>query len=175
MWDWLTVAFFAMLPVVELRGAVPIGLGLGLPHIPVLIVSILANMIPVPFIILGIRHVFRWMRRHSSKLERLVSKLEARAAKKANLVRRYELLGLYILFTVILLVWVIQKSKALEERYADKMDLKVEEGDDALGVTGIHKFPHQSNFILLTVILYDHALVCNAGRFTNLSFFIGKP
>lgn len=100
MWDWLTVAFFAMLPVVELRGAVPIGLGLGLPHIPVLIVSILANMIPVPFIILGIRHVFRWMRRHSSKLERLVSKLEARAAKKANLVRRYELLGLYILVAI---------------------------------------------------------------------------
>ena len=100
MWDWLTVVFFAMLPVVELRGAVPIGLGLGLPHIPVLIVSILAYMIPVPFIILGIRHVFRWMRRHSLKLERLVSKLEARAAKKAILVRRYELLGLYILVAI---------------------------------------------------------------------------
>ena len=100
MWDWLTVALFAMLPVVELRGAVPIGLGLGLPHIPVLVVSILANMIPVPFIILGIRHVFRWLRRHAPKLERLVSKLEARAAKKADLVRKYELLGLYILVAI---------------------------------------------------------------------------
>ncbi len=94
MWDWLTVAFFAMLPVVELRGAVPIGLGLGLPHIPVLVVSILANMVPVPFIILCVRHVFRWLRTKSAKLERLVSTLEARAAKKADLVRKYELLGL---------------------------------------------------------------------------------
>jgi len=100
VWDWLTVALFAMLPVVELRGAVPIGLGLGLPHIPVLVVSILANMIPVPFIILGIRHVFRWLRRHAPNLERLVSKLEARAAQKADLVRKYELLGLYILVAI---------------------------------------------------------------------------
>ncbi len=46
------------------------------------------------------------------------------------------LLGLYVLFTVILLVWVIQKSKALEARYADKMDLKVE-GDDAHWLWGM--------------------------------------
>lgn len=100
MWDWLTVALFAMLPVVELRGAVPIGLGLGLEPIPVLIVSILANMVPVPFIILGIRRVFRWMRRHSARLERLVSRLEQRAAKKAQLINRYKLLGLYILVAI---------------------------------------------------------------------------
>lgn len=100
MWDWLTVALFAMLPVVELRGAVPIGLGLGLEPIPVLIVSILANMVPVPFIILGIRRVFRWMRRHSVRLERLVSRLEQRAAKKAQLINRYKLLGLYILVAI---------------------------------------------------------------------------
>ncbi len=100
MRDWLTVALFAMLPVVELRGAVPIGLSLGLAHIPVLIVSILANMVPVPFIILGIRKVFHWMRRKSAKLEHLVSKLEGRAAKKADLVRKYELLGLYVLVAI---------------------------------------------------------------------------
>ena len=100
MWDWLTVALFAMLPVVELRGAVPIGLGLGLPHIPVLIVSIVANMIPVPFIILGARRVFRWVRCRSERLEQMVSRLERRAAKKAALVRKYELLGLYVLVAV---------------------------------------------------------------------------
>ncbi len=100
MRDWLTVAFFAMLPVVELRGAVPIGLGMGLPHIPVLIVSILANMVPVPFIILGIRHVFRWMRSHSARLERLASRLEARAAKKADLIYKYKLFGLYLLVAI---------------------------------------------------------------------------
>lgn len=80
---WLMVLLMAMLPVVELRGAVPFGLGLGLPHLPVLLVSILGNMIPVPFVILFSRCAFRWMRRHIPCLGRLADRLEARAEKKA--------------------------------------------------------------------------------------------
>ncbi|MEG1550448.1 MAG: small multi-drug export protein, partial [Ruthenibacterium sp.] len=39
-----------MVPIVELRGAVPVGVAAGLPLIPVYIVSVLGNMLPVPFI-----------------------------------------------------------------------------------------------------------------------------
>ena len=39
-----------MLPVVELRGAIPIGVGLGVPEILALIIAVIGNMIPVPFI-----------------------------------------------------------------------------------------------------------------------------
>ncbi len=97
---WLMVLLMAMLPVVELRGAVPFGLGLGLPHLPVLLVSILGNMIPVPFVILFSRCAFRWMRRHIPCLGRLADRLEARAEKKSGLIRRYRLLGLYLFVAI---------------------------------------------------------------------------
>ena len=39
-----------MVPIIELRGAVPIGVGLGLPEVLTLIIAIIGNIIPVPFI-----------------------------------------------------------------------------------------------------------------------------
>lgn len=97
---WLTVLLCSMLPVLELRGAVPMGLSLGLPHLPVLMVSILGNLVPVPFVILFARHVFRWIRDHIAWLERAVARLEARAEKKARILQKYELFGLYLLVAV---------------------------------------------------------------------------
>lgn len=46
----LVVLLVSMLPVIELRGAIPIGVGLGVPEILALIVAVIGNMIPVPFI-----------------------------------------------------------------------------------------------------------------------------
>ena len=46
----LIVFLVSMLPVIELRGAVPIGVGMGLPEILTLIIAIIGNIIPVPFI-----------------------------------------------------------------------------------------------------------------------------
>lgn len=46
----LIVFLVSMLPVIELRGAIPIGVGLGVPEPLALIIAIIGNMIPVPFI-----------------------------------------------------------------------------------------------------------------------------
>ena len=46
----LIVFFVSMVPIIELRGAIPIGVGLGLPEILALIIAIIGNIIPVPFI-----------------------------------------------------------------------------------------------------------------------------
>lgn len=46
----LLVLIVSMVPVIELRGAVPIGVGLGLPEILTLIIAIIGNIIPIPFI-----------------------------------------------------------------------------------------------------------------------------
>lgn len=97
---YLCVLGMSMLPVVELRGSVPFGVGMGLPLIPVLAVSIVGNMIPVPFIILFIRKIFEWMKKRSAKLEALVHKLEERAAKKGDMLVKYEMLGLFILVAI---------------------------------------------------------------------------
>ena len=67
---YLTVFFVSMVPLIELRGAIPIGVGLGLPLWQVYIISIIGNMIPVPFIFFlarkgrrqaGYRQVFHFL------------------------------------------------------------------------------------------------------------------
>ena len=90
----------SMLPIVELRGSVPFGVGMDLPLIPVLIVSIIGNMIPVPFIILFIRKIFDWMKKHSKKLGAIAEKLETRASAKGDMLVKYEMLGLFILVAI---------------------------------------------------------------------------
>ena len=56
----------------------------------------LGNMLPVPFIILFIRPIFKWMTRKSEKLGRVVEKLEARAEGKWDKVHKYQFFGLAI-------------------------------------------------------------------------------
>ena len=57
---YVTVFFVSMVPLIELRGAIPIGVGLGLPLWQVYIISIIGNMIPVPFIFFLARKVLEW-------------------------------------------------------------------------------------------------------------------
>ena len=90
----------SMVPVIELRGAIPIGVGLGLSPLAALGISILGNMVPVPFIILFIRKIFQWMRGHMPRLERLVSRMEEKADKHKDLVTRWEFWGLLILVAI---------------------------------------------------------------------------
>ena len=49
-----------MVPLIELRGAIPIAVGMGLPTIPSLIIAVLGNMVPVPFIFLFARRLLEW-------------------------------------------------------------------------------------------------------------------
>lgn len=57
---YLIVFLVSMVPIVELRGAVPIGTGMGLPWSTTLIVSIIGNMVPVPFIYFFARKILEW-------------------------------------------------------------------------------------------------------------------
>lgn len=49
-----------MVPLVELRGAIPVSQVLGMPVVPSYITCIIANMLPVPFIYLFARRVLAW-------------------------------------------------------------------------------------------------------------------
>ena len=57
---YLIVALVSMVPVIELRGAIPIAVGMGLPLVPSYIIAVIANMIPVPFIYLFARRFLEW-------------------------------------------------------------------------------------------------------------------
>jgi uncharacterized membrane protein len=97
---YLSVFGMAALPVLELRGAVPYGVAMDLPLPTVLAVSILGNLLPVPFIILFIRQILAWMKSKSRRLRGIAEKLEARAQAKGDILVKYETLGLFILVAV---------------------------------------------------------------------------
>lgn len=108
MFNWLFTSyagklictfFISMVPVIELRGALPIGVGMGLTPVTALIVSILGNMVPVPFIIIFIRRILNWMHRFET-FSKIADKLEAKAAKHEDKLVKYETLGLFLLVAV---------------------------------------------------------------------------
>ena len=58
--NYLYVFFISMVPLIELRGAIPAGVLLGLPMWSVYVVAIIGNMLPVPFIFFFARKVLEW-------------------------------------------------------------------------------------------------------------------
>ncbi len=96
----LITFFVAMLPIIELRGAIPLGVSMGLPHITSMIVSVIGNLVPVPFIFLFIRRIFNWMRKKNGKLGSFVDRMERKAYSKRDLVRRFQALGLLLLVAI---------------------------------------------------------------------------
>ena len=60
MLKYLAIFLVSMVPIIELRGAIPISQGLGLPIISSYIICIIGNMIPVPFIYLFARRLLEW-------------------------------------------------------------------------------------------------------------------
>ena len=59
---YLLIFLVSMVPLVELRGGVPIAVGMGLPYFKSLIVCVLGNMLPVPVIYMFARKVLMWGR-----------------------------------------------------------------------------------------------------------------
>lgn len=90
----------SMVPVIELRGAIPIGVAHGLNFWVAIAVSIVGNLVPVPFIIIFIRKIFAWLRTKSAWLNNLVTRLENRALKKSDTVRKYAFWGLFLFVAI---------------------------------------------------------------------------
>lgn len=57
---YLMIFFISMVPLIELRGAIPYAVGFKLPLLPSCIICILGNMLPVPIIFLFARKVLEW-------------------------------------------------------------------------------------------------------------------
>ena len=88
-----------MLPVIELRGAIPYGIALGANPVSVAVAAIAGNMIPIPFLIIYTRKVFAWLRRFP-KAGKIVAWLENRAHTKSAAIHKYGFWGLCILVTI---------------------------------------------------------------------------
>lgn len=88
---YIIVFLVSMVPLIELRGAVPIAVGLGLNKFVSLAIAVIGNMVPVPFIYLFARKVLEWGKNKKvigkfftwclNKGERGGQKLEAKAGR----------------------------------------------------------------------------------------------
>ena len=90
----------SMVPVIELRGAIPTGMAMGLNPYMVFFAALIGNMLPVPFIILFIRRIFGWMHRLGGVPEKVAVFMEAKADRAAKLCYKYALLGLFLLVAI---------------------------------------------------------------------------
>ncbi len=96
----ISTFLISMVPVIELRGAIPSGIALGLDAWTVALLAIVGNMLPIPFIILFIRKIFAWMRTKNEYLNRIVCKMEAKADKHKDKITRYEFWGLCLFVAI---------------------------------------------------------------------------
>ena len=98
---YLTVFLISMVPLIELRGAVPIGTGLGLPWHWTLIVSIIGNCIPIPIILIFVKKVLTWMRGCSIKLFSKISNfMFEKAEKNREKINKYATWGLFLFVAI---------------------------------------------------------------------------
>ena len=95
----LKTLLVAMTPVLEIRGAIPVGLAAGLSPWTAYFVSVVGNMLPIPILILLTRRVLLWLKKYPS-FRSFAEKLEAKAHKNSEKVLKYGFWGLLILVAI---------------------------------------------------------------------------
>lgn len=97
----LATFIVSMLPIVELRGAIPVGVAFGLPVWQAAVISVVGNIIPAPFIIAFIRIIMDWLRTKSKTMQKFVAWLEKKGTgPKADKIRKAEFWGLMMFVAV---------------------------------------------------------------------------
>jgi uncharacterized membrane protein len=78
----LATILISMIPIFELRGSIPTGVGMGMKVWEAFLWAVLGNMIPIPFILWFLEPFSDWLSRHSRVMERFFAWLFARTRKK---------------------------------------------------------------------------------------------
>ena len=94
--------FLSMSPILELRASVGYGMAAGLDTWFVFLVAIIGNMLPVPFIILFIRKIFEWIKKHMKWLGGIVERMEKKGQdpKNQERVKKYGFWGLFMFVAI---------------------------------------------------------------------------
>lgn len=89
----------AMMPILEIRGAIPVGVASGLDPWLAFAVGFVGNMLPIPILILLTRKVIEWLKKHNMFVK-LTAWLENKGSKGAQKVQKYSFWGLFILVAI---------------------------------------------------------------------------
>ncbi len=98
----LSLIIVSMVPFIELRGAVPLGINaFGMDPVQVFTMCVLANCVPIPFVIFLIKPIFNWLKKFRP-FKKLIEKIENAANKKSSKVTayKYEMLGLFLFVAI---------------------------------------------------------------------------
>ncbi len=87
------VFVISMVPILELRGGLLVSKMIGVPLLTAIPLCIVGNIIPIPFILLFIKQIFKWLKR-APLFDKFITKLENRAMGKSDSIKRYEFWGL---------------------------------------------------------------------------------
>ena len=94
--EWC-VFFCSMIPIIELRGAIPLGAALGLPWWQNFMICFIGNLLPVPFILLLINRVIHWFSTSKIKfLNKLANWLLGKVEKNKGKIEKYGFWGVAI-------------------------------------------------------------------------------
>lgn len=89
------VFIVSMIPLIELRGSVIVGTAFGLPWLNVLALSIVGNLIPIPFILIFGEKLIAWLKT-LPMLSRLTNWYEAHLMSKSSTIQKYAFYGLWV-------------------------------------------------------------------------------
>lgn len=95
----LLVIFFSMIPISELRGAIPLGISLGLSPVHSTIISIFGNILIVP-LLLKILHPLIIYFEHTFIFKHTLGIVKNKAMNKADAIKTYSLIGLFIFVAI---------------------------------------------------------------------------
>ena len=88
-----------MVPVIELRGGLPFGVAQGLAPLYAALISIVGNLLPIPFLLKLVPKIFDFLR-DKKYTKKLIAWLEKKAEKNRKTIDKYGWLGLYILVAI---------------------------------------------------------------------------
>ncbi|MBO5683268.1 MAG: small multi-drug export protein [Clostridia bacterium] len=97
----LCVFFCSMIPIIELRGAIPLGAGLGLPWWQTFLLSVAGNILPVPFILLFIRGFIAWAAKSKISIcNRFAGFLNRKIEKNRERIEKYSFWGVCLFVAI---------------------------------------------------------------------------
>ena len=97
----LCVLFCSMIPIIELRGAIPMGAIFGMPWWQSYILAVIGNMLPVPFILLLIKAVIGWMAKSKVKFfNKIADFLLKRVEKRRDQIEKYSFWGVCLFVAI---------------------------------------------------------------------------
>lgn len=88
------VFIVSLLPILELRGGILVGFLLGMDLLPSFIIAFIGNIIPVPFILIFIKFIFKKLKK--TRMKGFIEKIENKAMSKSNQIQKYAYLGLFL-------------------------------------------------------------------------------